>query len=297
MNYHIPVLVREVIQYMAPKKGGVYVDATFGGGGHTRALLQAEPTCTVIACDWDKQAIEINGPALEEEFPGRVQFVWTNFTRIDQHLKKMGIHHVDGILADFGTSQYQIKQRAGFSFAIDTPLDMRMSPGHQTLLACDIVNNYSENDLLKILYEYGEESHARAIVRAILAVRVKRKIKSTGQLVDIIMSVVPRKSKAVHPATKTFQALRIVVNQELQNIHAFLQQANRLIRPGGRLVCISFHSLEDRLVKQFLRDNKAVWTVLTPRVIVGSDDEIATNPSSRSAKLRAGQKSVDKESE
>ncbi len=206
----------------------------------------------------------------------------------------MGITQVDGILADFGTSQYQIKERAGFSFATDTVLDMRMSPGHQTVWASDIVNNASEKELLTILYEYGEESHARAIVRAIIAARAIKKIKTTGQLVDIILSVVPRKPKMVHPATKTFQALRIVVNQELQNIHAFLRQVSRLIRKDGRLVCISFHSLEDRLVKQYFKDNKDVWTILTPRVIVGSDEEIAVNPSSRSAKLRAGQKNVDK---
>lgn len=294
MNYHIPVLVKEVIEYMAPKAGGVYVDATFGGGGHTRALLEAQPQCKVIACDWDKAAIELNGPLLERDFPGRIEFIWSNFTRLEHHLKKMGINQVDGILADFGTSQYQIKEKAGFSFATDTPLDMRMSPGHQTLLACDIVNNYSEKELLKILYEYGEESHARQIVRAILAVRVSKKFKTTGQLVALIEKVVPRRPRGVHPATKTFQALRIVVNQELSNIHAFLGQSSKLIKPEGRLVCISFHSLEDRLVKQYLKDHKDIWTILTPRVVIGTDDEIRSNPSSRSAKLRAGQKNVDK---
>lgn len=295
MKYHIPVLVDEVLTYMAPKDGGVYVDVTFGGGGHTRALLESNSTCTVIACDWDKEAIEQNGASLEHDFPGRIQFIWTNFTRLDYHLKKLKIGQVDGILADFGTSQYQIKEKAGFSFAVDTPLDMRMSPGHQTLWAADIVNNYPEKELLKILYEYGEESHARAIVRAIIAARTSKKIKTTAQLATLIEQVVPRKAKGIHPATKTFQALRIVVNQELSNIHALLSQAYRLIKPGGRLVCISFHSLEDRLVKQFFRDHKGDWTILTPRVVIATEREIRENPSSRSAKLRAGQKNVDKE--
>lgn len=288
MTYHKPVLVEEVIMYLAPRPGGLYVDVTFGGGGHTRAILEAEPTCKVIAFDWDKDALEMNAARLEEEFPGRVQFVWSNFALLWQQLKKLKIKQVDGILADFGTSQYQIHQRAGLSFATDTPLDMRLSAGHQKITAEMIVNETPEKELMEIFWNYGEERNARAIVQAISVARQKKRITTTGQLADIILSC--SKRQTIHPATRVFQALRIVVNKELENIKAFLSQALPALHPKGRLVCISFHSLEDRLVKQFFQEQRHELLLLTPKVIVAQEHELAINPSARSARLRAAEK-------
>jgi len=286
-EYHKPVLIAEVINYLQHGKGGVYVDATFGGGGHTRALLEADQTCTVIAYDWDECALQMNGVALQELYPDRLQLVWGNFSRLRHHLKKLGIQKVDGILADFGTSQYQIHHQEGFSFRESSPLDMRMSKGHFETTAADVVNRSSEKELARILYEYGEERHAARIVREIIA---SRPLATTKELADAVVRAVPVGKSRIHPATKTFQALRMVVNQELENIHAFLLQGADVVRSGGRLVCISFHSLEDRLVKHYLRDHQDEWETVTKRVVIASDEEMAENPSSRSAKLRCGQR-------
>lgn len=289
-QYHIPVLVDEVITWLNPVPGALYVDVTFGGGGHTEAILRAEPTCKVIACDWDEQALLLNQPRLEALFPGRVTFVWTNFSRLYHHLKQRGIGKVQGILADFGTSQYQIKEREGFSFANETPLDMRMSPAHHHTTAATIVNHSTPEELRHILWEYGEERYARQIVDAIVAARKIKPITTTVALAELIARVVPRGATRIHPATRTFQALRIVVNKELDNIKALLTQAPELLVPGGRLVCITFHSLEDRIVKQMMQDDQR-FRVLTKRIVTATDDELRANPSSRSAKLRAAERS------
>lgn len=290
--YHKSVLVNEVLEYLALKPHGVYIDATFGGGGHTRAILEAEPTCRVIAFDWDIVAIETNGYPLMEEFPGRLQIIWSNFAQLDKHLKKINAQPVDGILADFGTSQFQIKERAGFSFAADTPLDMRMSPAHQLITAQDIVNRASEKELITIFLDYGQEFKARAIARAIVQQREQKALKTTGQLAQLIEKIIPRAGSKIHPATKVFQALRIAVNKELDNIETFLKAAIPWLKVEGRLVCISFHSLEDRLVKQYYREQerKSIGNNLTAKVVTASQEEIEHNPSSRSAKLRAFEK-------
>jgi 16S rRNA (cytosine1402-N4)-methyltransferase len=288
--FHVPVLIDEVITYLAPKAGGVYVDVTFGGGGHTRAILQADPKCRVIAFDWDKDTIDRHSPALMQEFPDRIQFIWGNFSHLARLLAKQGIKQVDGILADFGTSQFQLKYKAGFSFALDTPLDMRMSPAHQTITAEDIINRASEEELATIFYRYAEERKSRAIARAIVATREKQRLKTTGDLVKVVARVIPFHARMLHPATKIFQALRIVVNHELENIQAFLSQVGTVLQPGGRVVCISFHSLEDRLVKHFFKENKAEFELLTPHVVEAKKEEVQRNPSARSAKLRAAQK-------
>jgi 16S rRNA (cytosine1402-N4)-methyltransferase len=290
--YHIPVLVEEVLEYLAPKPGGVYVDATFGGGGHTRAILKHAPKVRVIAMDWDLNALETNGAALQEEFSDRLTLVWGNFALIDKKLKKLGIEKVDGILADFGTSQYQIFERPGFSFASDTILDMRMSPGHQKTTAAMVVNKATETELIKIFQEFGEEPKARAIARVLVEERKKKAINTTAQLAKLIERVLGlKREKKIHPATKVFQALRIYVNRELDNISAFLPAALRVLKPEGRMVCISFHSLEDRLVKQFFKDESskpdAQVEILTKKAVVASDKELAENPAARSAKLRA----------
>lgn len=288
MTYHKPVLVQEVIDYLAIKPHGVYLDVTFGGGGHTRAILEAEPTCSVVACDWDTIALETNGYPLQEEFPGRLTLLWVNFAQIDKKLKKEGIEHVDGILADFGTSQNQLTERAGFSFMQDTPLDMRMSPSHQKVTAYEVVNKSSEAKLYEIFKYLGEEHRARLFARLIVAERTKKSIKTTRQLALLIEKVSPRDGSRIHPATKIFQALRIYVNKELDNIRSFFAAAMRILNPEGRLLCISFHSLEDRLVKDFFKQEDCL-EVITSKVVVATPEEVKQNPSSRSAKLRVAQ--------
>lgn len=286
---HKTVLIQEVLEQLQPKPHGIYVDATFGGGGHTRAILNAEPTCRVIGLDWDNESIERHAPALEEEFGNRLSVLWGNFAHIYRLLKKNKISCIDGVLADFGTSQYQIFHKEGFSFMIDSPLDMRMSPAHQRETAASIVNHYSSKDLAQLFYTLGEEPNGRKIAEAILAARAVKPIETTLQLAHIIESVVPR-SRSIHPATKVFQALRIKINQELDNIEEFLKISLSMLNPGGRLVCISFHSLEDRIVKHFFKDNTDKLEILTPKPVEATEEEIAQNPSSRSAKLRAARK-------
>ena len=204
--------------------------------------------------------------------------------------KKNKISHVDGILADFGTSQFQLLHQPGFSFASDTPLDMRMAPGHGHITAADIVNKAPVNELATIFYEYGEERHSRAIARAIDEFRRVEPFVTTHQLATLVERIIPAYSRTTHPATKVFQALRIVVNRELENITAFLHQAVSVLDTDGRLVCISFHSLEDRIVKQFFKEHESTLTILTPKIITATEEERTINPSSRSAKLRAVQK-------
>jgi len=288
---HKSVLVREVITYLNPLPGGTYIDATFGGGGHTKAILAHEPSCNVVAIDWDKHAIAHNEERIKEEFGDRFSMVWGNFAHLYKILKHEKIKNVQGILADFGTSQFQIHEQPGFSFQKDTPLDMRMSPSHHRETASDVLNSMTEKELANIFFAYGEEVHARKIARLIVQERVRNPIKTTHQLVYLVERVIPHFSRHTHPATKIFQALRIHVNDELNNITAFLSAAPAALAPQGRLVCISFHSLEDRLVKNFFSQHCMALTTLTPKPVTAQEDELATNPSSRSAKLRAAFKS------
>lgn len=295
LMFHKPVLMNEVLEFMAPTNGKTYLDVTFGSGGHTRAMLEAAPKCKVISMDWDTKALETYGDPLKEEFGDRFTMLWGNFSNLYKILKSERITKIDGILADFGTSQIQIMERPGFSFAKDTPLDMRMSPAHQQVTAEHVVNKFTEVKLRELFWQLGDEPHAKEIARAILDERVrhKKQIKTTGHLVEIINRVVPFQRRArIHPATRVFQALRIYVNHELDNIHSFLPAAMSALSPDGRLVCISFHSLEDRIVKNYFNDESAKGTleVLTPKVIVAGKDELVLNPSARSAKLRAAKK-------
>jgi 16S rRNA (cytosine1402-N4)-methyltransferase len=285
--YHKSVLVNEVLHYLQPSPGKLYVDATFGGGGHSRAILQKDPTCRVIAFDWDQFAIERNAPVLQEEFGDRINIVFGNFILIERLLAKAGISKIDGVLADFGTSQFQISQKPGFSFQLDTPLDMRMSPAHQKNTAAHILNVASEFELAKIFFDYGEERYSRRIAREIVEARKQHRFHTTGQLVALIEKLSPFRHGPIHPATRVFQALRIAVNNELENIEAFLKSALKVLAPQGRLVCISFHSLEDRIVKNFFREQKGVLQILTPKPVQATEDELDVNPSARSAKLRA----------
>jgi 16S rRNA (cytosine1402-N4)-methyltransferase len=290
-TYHISVLPAEVIEYLNPQPGKLYVDATFGGGGHTRAILEKEPTCRVLALDWDKEAIKKNAEPLKEEYGDRFQMAWGNFAHLDRILEKEKIDSIDGLLADFGTSQHQIHQEKGFSFQSDSPLDMRMSTSHSRVTAATILNSFSEKELADIFYIYGEETRSRRIAKTIYEFRKKTAITRTRQLAELIEKLYPTSGyRRIHPATKVFQALRIYVNKELENIEILLPFALQFLAPGGRLVFISFHSLEDRIVKLFFRNNKDSLQILTKKPVMATFEEIKKNSSSRSAKLRAAEK-------
>jgi len=294
-TYHKTVLLNETVQGVLGKPGGFYIDVTFGGGGHTRALLLADPTCKVLALDWDKKAIEINAQPLVEEFGARFMWRWANFADLFMVLKREKISQVDGVIADFGTSQTQLKG-AGFSFSTDTHLDMRMSKNFGTLTAAKLLEKAEAKELSHIFKTYGEEVHAWKIAKAIVETRDETPITTTKILADLVTSVVPRKfprpgapsRTKTHPATKVFQALRIVVNRELDHIDTLLKFVPKILAPGGKFACISFHSLEDRLVKQaFKRDaDLQKLVIITPKPVTATDEELAQNASARSAKLR-----------
>jgi 16S rRNA (cytosine1402-N4)-methyltransferase len=289
---HIPVLVSEVLEHLNVRKHSTYLDVTFGSGGHTREILMREPTCRVIAMDWDKKALETFGIPLQEEFGSRLRLVWGNFGLLYKIAKKEGIAGIDGILADFGTSQVQLRAKAGFSFNYDSPLDMRMSAAHHKLTAAEVIRTFSCEQLQNIIFKFGEEKKSKKIARAIVSERQKRDIRTTKDLARLVSLVVPKTKPGIHPATKTFQALRIFVNKELEHILAFLSSAVSLLRKEGRLVCISFHSLEERIVKHFLLDEERRKRVrlITKRVVKPANEEIRRNPSARSARLRAAER-------
>ena len=290
---HVTVLLQEAVDYLNPQPGKVYVDATLGGAGHTRALLTQQPECTVIGLDWDKSVIDTTGQALKEEFGDRFIPMYGNFSKIYELIARAGFSKVDGILADFGTSQIQIHNTPGFSVYKDTFLDMRFSPGMYQMTAYDVVNKFSQKDLADIFFEFAQETRSRKIAEMIVNRRKIKRFKTTIDLAESIKKMTPGSYHKIHPATKVFQALRIFINQELQNIQAFLANAGQVLNPEGRLVCISFHSLEDRLVKQFFKDKSRpgsgpfYFELLTKRACVASPEEVARNRSSRSARLRA----------
>lgn len=288
--YHKTVMVEEVLHYLNPQAGKLYCDVTFGSGGHTKAILDKQPGSRVVALDWDATSIETYAPLLEEKYQERLLLLWGNFSNLYRILHKARVGKVDGILADFGTSQMHIKERAGFSFYRDSALDMRMSPAHQQVTAEQVVNRSSEEKLCEILWQLGQENNAKKIVAAIIEARQKKQICTTRELALIIEKAVGhgKRSSKIHPATKVFQALRMYVNHELNNITGFLSGALQVLKPGGLLLCISFHSLEDRLVKQFFKEKaeEGKLEVITKRVVVPTHEEIVKNPSSRSAKLR-----------
>lgn len=290
-QYHTTVLLHEAVEALNPQAGCVYLDATFGGGGHTRQILKTQPDCRVVAFDWDEEAVRRNAPALKEEFGDRLTVIWGNFAHCYRLLRKHKINKLDGVLADFGTSLFQIHHEDGFSFHHDTPLDMRMSKAHHYFSARHVVNKFEPNQLAKILFAYGEEGYARKIVAAIERERLINPITTTKQLATIVERAVPQKGyRRTHAATKTFQALRIFVNKELENIELFLRNCTPFLKQGSRFACISFHSLEDRIVKSFFRDNPDKLTPITRKPIIPSEDEVARNRASRSAKLRVAEK-------
>jgi len=289
---HIPVLVDEVICNLNSQKGGVYVDCTLGEGGHAQRILEAiMPGGLLIGIDQDGKAIERAKENLEKYREGLLTFQ-KNFSEVGTILESLKIKEVDGILFDLGLSSLQLLDRErGFSFQTDGPLDMRMSE-ETKLTARYLLNTLSFNELVEILFKYGEERKARAIARRLVECRRKKPIATTFQLVEIIKTAIPRSAwpKKIHAATKTFQALRIAVNNELTALEKALPQGVEYLRTGGRICVISYHSLEDRIVKNFFREyrNRGLRTVF-PKPITPSERELQINPRSRSAKLRVGE--------
>jgi len=302
---HIPVLGREAVAHLAPREGGVYVDATFGAGGYSRAILEV-PGTRLIAIDRDRTAIA-GGAELVEHAAGRLTLVEDRFSNLAEVCAAQGLEGVDGVVMDVGVSSMQLDQAGrGFSFRLDGPLDMRMGQTGPT--AADVVARASEGDLADIIYLFGEERHSRRIARAIVADRQETPFETTRALADLVGRVVRSKPGDIHPATRTFQALRIFVNEELEELQTALGAAERVLKPGGRLVVVSFHSLEDRIVKNFLAERSRTgggsrhlpevahvapsFQLLTRRPVVASEDEVAHNPRARSAKLRAAERSA-----
>ncbi|HVX99568.1 MAG TPA: 16S rRNA (cytosine(1402)-N(4))-methyltransferase RsmH [Pseudorhodoplanes sp.] len=302
---HIPVLLGPVLQYLAPRAGEIYIDGTFGAGGYSRAILAAAD-CRVIGIDRDQTAIAL-GAGLVAESGGRLTLSEDRFSALDQVARSLGYASVDGVVLDIGVSSMQLDQaERGFSFRLDGPLDMRMD--RQGPSAADVIARISERDLAAVIFVLGEERHSRAVARAIVAERRRAPITTTRALAEIVARVVRGKPGQIHPATRTFQALRIFVNEELSELARALAAAERILKENGRLVVVSFHSLEDRIVKTFLAErgkrapvsrhsppaDAAVPTFLplTKKPVVADAGEIGRNPRARSAKLRAALRSA-----
>lgn len=304
---HIPVLLNEVVEALSPRDGEVYVDGTFGAGGYTRAVLNAAD-CRVIAIDRDPDAIR-RAEAFKAEFGDRFDILEGCFGAMHPLLEAAGIEAVDGVMLDIGVSSFQLDEaERGFSFRGDGPLDMRMAMSGET--AADVVNTYEEERLANIIYEYGEERKSRRIAAAIVKDRASEPFTRTKQLADMIERVIGRPpqrkgQKAVHPATRTFQALRIYVNDELGELERGLAGAEQVLAPGGRLVVVSFHSLEDRMVKNFMAERSGrmsggsrhmpgpIDAGPTPTfeqknkgAVKPGDAELEVNPRARSSRLR-----------
>ena len=300
---HIPVLGREVLASLQPREGGIYVDATFGAGGYSRAILET-PQTRVIGIDRDRTAI-LGGFELVEQSNGRLTLIEDRFSNLAEVCSAQGMTSVDGVVMDIGVSSMQLDEAGrGFSFRADGPLDMRM--GQEGPTAADVIATASEADLANIIYIFGEERHSRGIARAIVAARKQEPITSTRALADLVGKIVRTKPGDIHPATRTFQGLRIFVNGELDELHLALSAAEQVLKPGGRLVVVSFHSLEDRIVKNFFNERAKAgggsrhhpeaalaapsFTILTKRPVTAQDDEVSANPRARSAKLRAAER-------
>ncbi|HMJ31217.1 MAG TPA: 16S rRNA (cytosine(1402)-N(4))-methyltransferase RsmH [Xanthobacteraceae bacterium] len=302
---HIPVLGRQAVEMLKPDHGGIYVDATFGAGGYSRAILEVAGT-RVIGIDRDRSAVTA-GFDLVDRSDGRLTLVEDRFSNLAEICAAQGVNSVDGVVMDVGVSSMQLDEAdRGFSFRLGGPLDMRM--GHEGPTAADVIAKASEADLASIIYIFGEERHSRGVARAIVAARKEAPVVTTRALADIVAKVVWSKPNEIHPATRTFQALRIFVNEELDELHLALSAAERVLKPGGRLVVVSFHSLEDRIVKNFLVERARAgggsrhlpeiaqaapsFSILTKRPVTADDAEIAANPRARSAKLRAAERTA-----
>jgi len=298
------VLVRPAIEHLNIRAGGVYIDGTFGAGGYARAILAAAD-CKVLALDRDQTAVALSA-GLVDEAGGRLTVAQSRFSALDETAADFGIASADGVVLDLGVSSMQLDTaERGFSFRLDGPLDMRMEAEGPT--AADVVAAASERDLADIIFLLGEERHSRAVARAIVKTRAETPIVTTRALADIVGRVVRGRPGDIHPATRTFQALRLFVNDELGELARGLMAAERILKPGGRLVVVSFHSLEDRIVKRAFRRLEgectcppgmpvcgcgatAIIETLTSRPVTASEEEEGRNPRSRSAKLRVAQK-------
>ena len=301
---HRPVLYQEIIHALSPQRGGHYVDATLGAGGHAWGILQASaPDGLLLGMDVDPQALELAGKNLSV-FGSRAILVRASYTSLANQLAALGWQYVEGIVLDLGVSSMQLDTpQRGFSFQADAPLDMRFDP-QNPVRAADLVNELSESELADMLSRYGEEHKARQVAKAIVAARP---LETTSQLASVVATATSSGRPGMHPATRTFQALRIAVNHELDTLQEFLPQAVAALAPGGRLAVISFHSLEDRIVKQYFRresqdclcpprqpvctcGHRAVINILNKQVIRPTDTEIKENSRSRSARLRVVEK-------
>lgn len=303
---HIPVMLDEVLAALRPKDGEIYVDGTFGAGGYSRAFLEAAD-CVVVAIDRDRAALEA-GATLKAQYGDRLILLHGRFGDAPALLKEAGVTQTDGFVLDVGVSSMQLdRAERGFSFRHDAPLDMRMDPDSGGETAADLVNTLPEKDLADLIYRYGEERHSRRIARALLAARAEEPIATTGRLAALVRAAVPHgKKEKIDPATRTFQALRIAVNDELGELERALDGAEALLRPGGRLVVVAFHSLEDGLVKRFLRTRSGrdggvsrhmpdgtanarppAFTLPFSGARTPDAAEESANPRARSARLRA----------
>ncbi|MCE9644150.1 16S rRNA (cytosine(1402)-N(4))-methyltransferase RsmH [Candidatus Parcubacteria bacterium] len=285
---HVSVLLQEVVEGLN-LHGGVVLDATVNGGGMSEAILAADKNVEVVATDADEGAL-VRASERLKEYEGRITFHHVNFRELDRVLAERDVQGIDGAIFDLGLSSNQLEESGrGFSFQRDEPLLMTFgaSPKEGEVTAKEAVNEWSEETLVTVIKAYGEEPRARHIARAIIAARAKRRIETSAELAEVIASAIPRRGKT-HPATKTFQALRIAVNDELRALDEALEKAWAALKPKGRLLVISFHSLEDRPVKHFFRklSDEGQGTLLTKKPIVPSEQELKENPRSRSAKLR-----------
>ncbi len=303
---HFPVMLPEVLEYLQPKDGEVCVDGTFGLGGYSRAILKAA-NCRVIGIDRDDHAVQY-ADRLSGDFGERFKLIRGCFGDVKALLAQDGVGRVDGFVLDVGVSSVQLDDASrGFSFRFDGPLDMRMGSEGQS--AADLVNNEDETRLAEIIYVYGEERHSRRVAKEIVRRRLEAPFETTLELAEAVRAVVPKSRDKIDPATRTFQALRIAVNDELGELERALEASVDILKPGGRLVVVTFHSLEDRIVKRFLKEKSgsvssvsrhmpviedakdvAVFEIKTRKAVCASDEELALNARSRSAKLRAAER-------
>ena len=301
-QYHTPVMLNETLSYLDIKPGHWYIDCNLGGGGHTEGILKKGGKVLGIDLDSDsiKEVAENHHLKVTEknnhlfaESDDLILFQG-NFSQLSQITQIFNIPHSSGVLFDLGVSSHQLeKPERGFSFNVEAPLDMRMDPAHTAVTAADLVNALSEKEMAKLFWEYGEENFSKPIARKVVEYRKQKKIETTNELAQIILSVRHKtKSDRTHPATRVFQALRIAVNDELGSLKAALPQATEVLEREGKLVVISFHSLEDRIVKNFMRDEQKNGSIniITQKPIEPSEEEITSNPRSRSGKLRAAEK-------
>ena len=289
--YHLPVMLNEIDQYLLTKDTGYYVDCTFGGGGHSLYLLNKYNGIKIIAFDQDTDSLKrFNENPELQKFKDRIIFCHDNFRNIEKKLKELNISKINGLLADLGVSSKQLDDKTrGFSFNSDDFLDMRMNK-EQELTAYDVVNNFSKEKLQDIFFKYGEESFSKQIAQKIVEERVKGNIKTCNQLEDIVCKVKWAKGK-INPATKIFQALRIYVNDELGSLQEMLNSISNVLDTGARAAILTYHSLEDRIVKQTFKDAKNL-KIINKKVIIATEKEMKENPRSRSAKLRVVEKEL-----